>query len=98
MAKDLMRVLKTEGAKQIKEYCCIMAKDLGLELTNQPYWSFDSIKQKGILNIEARTRAGAKASKTQILFGPEEIEGYTKESGTQATNEKIKSSMLDFDL
>jgi hypothetical protein len=78
MAKDLMRVLKTEGANQIKEYCCIIAKDLGLELTDQPYWSFDSIKQNGILNIEAGTRAGAKASKTQILFSPEEIEAILK--------------------
>ena len=91
MDRNEQLIEQSEGAKQIKNFCYDMAKELGLELesvewVSEPFAPPES--ERHILDIEAKNGAT-----TEIRFTYTEIGAYLIPHGTENTNKKIRMKL-----
>jgi len=88
MGHDDTRLQRSEGGRQIIEYCYEIAENIGIELI-KVYWVTDIIElhEKHILSIEAKTGTN------EVGFAREELEDYPGKDGTEGTQKKVRDAL-----
>lgn len=91
MSRDDQLIEKSEGAKQIENFCYDIAKQLCLELESV-HWSFEYVEppesERHVLNIKAKN-----GTTTEIRFSRVEIEACTTSPGKERTKKKIRMEL-----